>query len=104
MRGLDTYEALRHTWLMPSDLVFRAVVESIECAPIGMAGRFLDWIVKTRIEKMIEGDLTKLKRFEFRIHSPARSGLAVGTECTIRATWTGSGYVVDENQWHGAPT
>jgi hypothetical protein len=88
---------------MAGDLVFRAHVESIECAPLGMRGAFLDWIVNTRVESVISGEFAG-DRFAFRVHSPSRSGLVAGMQCTVRATWTGSGYLVDENQWHGNPT
>ena len=87
---------------MAGDLTFRAIVEEIESAPIGMAGGFLDWVVRTRVLQVIAGDFTH-DQFAFRIHSPARSGLAVGVTCTIHAEWTGAGYRVDEDQWSGSP-
>lgn len=43
------------------------------------------------------------QHFAFRVHSPSRAGLKVGVTCMISAKWNGSGYLVDENQWRGAP-
>jgi hypothetical protein len=87
---------------VPGDLVFRATVESIECSPIGIHGAFLDWIVRTRVEAVVSGDFTG-EHFAFRVHSPSRAGLEIGKTCTVHATWTGDGYLVDEHQWRGAP-
>ena len=87
---------------MPGDLTFRATVEAVEVAPVGMAGGFLDWVVRTRVIEVLSGDFTHAT-FAFRIHSPARSGLKVGVTCTIFAEWTGAGYRIDENQWSGNP-
>ena len=84
------------------DLVFRATIERIEAAPLGSRGAWLDWIVHTRIAEIISGTFTG-DRFAFRVHSPSRAGLEVGTTLTVRAAWTGDGYAVDEDQWHGAP-
>jgi hypothetical protein len=88
---------------MPSNLVFRAVVESIECAPLGARGGFLDWVVRTRVESVIGGSFDG-EHFSFRVHSPSRAGLCAGTRCTVTARWTGDGYFVDENQWHSSPS
>jgi hypothetical protein len=85
-----------------TDLVFRATVERIDNAPLGIRGAFLDWIVHTRVLEIIAGTFAG-DTFAFRVHSPARAGLAVGTTCTVTARWTGSGYTVDENRWRGAP-
>jgi hypothetical protein len=84
------------------DLTFRAVVEKVECAPIGLKGAFLDWVIRTRVLEVIAGDFTG-EFFAFRVHSPARSGLEAGVTCTIHAVWTGNGYTIDENQWSGNP-
>lgn len=84
------------------DLTLRATVEQIENSPLGIRAAFLDWIIHTRVLEVITGDFAG-ERFAFRVHSPSRAGLEVGTTCTITATWNGSGYVVDENQWRGAP-
>ena len=82
--------------------MFRGTVEAIENAPLGIRGAFLDWIIRTRVLEVITGDFTG-EQFAFRVHSPSRAGLEVGTTCTITAVWTGTGYTVDENQWRGAP-
>ena len=85
-----------------TDLVFRGTVEQIGSSPVGKRGAFLDWVVQMRVDEVLSGVFDGT-RFEFRIHSPARSGLRVGLTCTVTATWTGTGYRVDDNQWHGAP-
>jgi hypothetical protein len=84
------------------DLVFRATIERIENAPVGMRGAFLDWIIHTRVLEVVSGTFDG-DQFAFRVHSPSRAGLLVGITCTITATWTGDGYRVDEHQWRGAP-
>ncbi len=87
---------------VPGDLTFRAVVERVECSPVRGAGRFLDWVVHTRVLGVIAGDFTG-EHFAFRIHSPSRSGLEAGVTCTIHAVWTNNSYSVDEDQWMGNP-
>ncbi len=85
-----------------TDLVFRGTVENIESSPLGARGAFLDWVVQMRVDAVVSGTFGGT-RFEFRVHSPSRAGLRVGTTCTVTATWIGNGYRVDENQWRGAP-
>jgi hypothetical protein len=79
-------------------LVFRAVIEAIDCAPVGIRGAFRDWIVRTRIEHVTSGEFTGT-HFEFRVHSPSRSGLEVGQTVTVEAKPTPEGFTVDEDQW-----
>ena len=83
------------------DLTFRAVIESLEVAPLADRRVRLDWVVRTRVLEVIAGEFHG-QRFDFRVHSPSRSGLEVGATHTIHATWTGDGYLVDENQWRSA--
>lgn len=84
------------------DLVFEGLVLSIENAPVGLGGAYLDWVVRMRVEDVLSGRFDG-DAFSFRVHSPARSGLRVGERCTVTATRTGIGYAVDENQWRGSP-
>ena len=93
-------DAWRRCADVAGDLVFRAHIESIECAPL--RGARLDWIIRTRVEQVIVGTFNH-ESFEFRVHSPSRAGLNAGMRCTITASWTGDGYVVDEDQFCGAP-
>lgn len=86
-----------------TDLVFRALIESIDCAPIGISGAFLDWVVRTRVEQVVSGEFAGT-HFAFRVHSPSRAGLVVGMRCTVTAIAIATGYRVDEHQWHGHPT
>ena len=83
------------------DLTFRAVIESLDIAPLADRRVQLDWVVRTRVLEVIAGEFHG-QRFDFRVHSPSRSGLEVGATHTIHATWTGDGYLVDENQWRSA--
>ena len=83
---------------MTRDLTFRAVIESIEAAPLADRRVQKDWVVRTRVLEIIAGAFHGA-RFDFRVHSPSRSGLEVGATHTIHATWIGDGYVVDDNQW-----
>ncbi len=81
------------------DLIFRATIERIECSPDGSQ---LAWIVRTQVVEVLSGTFAG-ERFAFRVHSPARAGLTDGIALTVHARWTGDGYVVDEEQWRGAP-
>lgn len=56
-----------------------------------------NWAVTVRVEKVKEGKYSQ-PEFTFTIHSPARAGLTVGRRCTIEATWTGQGYVVNKTR------
>jgi hypothetical protein len=83
------------------DLTFRAVIESVEAAPLPDRHIRLDWVVRTRVLEVITGEFHGT-HFDFRVPSPSRAGLEVGATHTIHATWTGDGYLVDENQWRSA--
>jgi hypothetical protein len=56
------------------------------------------WSVSVQVEKVLSGQLSGTP-LTFAVHSPARAGLAVGGSYTVRASWTETGYVVDEMQW-----
>lgn len=80
----------------PAALILRGTIESIQ--PASGASRRQRWQVTLRIEEVVEG------RFEgatltFAVHSPVKSGLAVGQHRTVRAQRSADGYVVDELQW-----
>jgi hypothetical protein len=81
-----------------SGVIFRGEILSIDCAPIGIHGAFLDWIVRTKVIELISGTFTET-HFAFRVHSPSRSGLEVGCTYTIEAKEVEGGFAVDENQW-----
>jgi hypothetical protein len=55
------------------------------------------WVVALAVERIVSGDFSG-PIFTFAIHSPARAGLEIGKSCTIKATWTKSGYVSKEPQ------
>lgn len=78
----------------PDDLSLTGLVLNIENNPIDDS-RDKPWVVRMRVEEIRRGALTG-GAFSFRIHSPARSGVAVGSRCVIQATREGSGYIVRE--------
>ena len=56
-----------------------------------------NWAVTIRVEKVKVGKFSH-PEFTFAVHSPSRSGLEVGGHCTIEATWTGKGYLVNDTR------
>jgi hypothetical protein len=80
---------------MDADLVFVGVVVAIENAPVGIRGGFLDWIIRTRVERVTTGTFEG-EHFAFRIHSPSRAGLAVGTRFTLKARRVPDGFEILE--------
>ena len=80
----------------PVALILRGTIESLQ--PAGGAARRQRWQVTLRIEEVVAG------RFDgdtltFAVHSPVKSGLAVGQHRTVRARRSADGYIVDELQW-----
>jgi hypothetical protein len=59
-----------------------------------------NWAVTIRVEKVKGGKFSQ-SEFTFTVHSPSNAGLEVGGHCTIEATWTGQGYIVDDTRWMG---
>lgn len=57
-----------------------------------------NWIVVVDVARIVSGEFSGTT-FSFAIHSPARAGLQVGQSYTVKATWIGAGYLVDELQW-----
>jgi hypothetical protein len=74
------------------DLVLRARVTRIVLARQPPPGR-LHWIIQTRVLKVLRGRFSG-KRFDFRVHSPARSNLRRGKVITIEAWRTKNGWYV----------
>jgi hypothetical protein len=77
-------------------LVFSGTIISINNSPIERSN--LDWIVSARVDRIISGEFVG-KTFDFRIHSPTKSGLEVGKQYIIEATLSQDGYIVDQYQW-----
>jgi hypothetical protein len=71
------------------------MIESI--APTG-SGRSRLWQVTLRVERVLAGRFEG-EVFSFAVHSPAKSGLAVGQRRIVRATPVEGGYAVDALQW-----
>jgi predicted secreted protein len=77
-------------------LVFEGVVASIEASPLPQSTQ--NFVVTMQVDRVVKGEF-KGKTFQFRIHSPALSGLEVGQKRTVEAKRTADGYTVDQNQW-----
>lgn len=82
-------------------LVFRGTVISIENSPIPESRT--NWVVRTRVDKVAKGRFDA-KTFDFRVHSPSRSGLELKGQYTIEAIRTTEGYRVDQHQWNRPAT
>jgi hypothetical protein len=54
-----------------------------------------NWSVSLHVEKVKKGRYSE-PTFTFRVHSPARAGLKLGSRYTIDAAWTGQEYEVSE--------
>jgi hypothetical protein len=78
------------------DLVLVGTVT--ETQPLSARRSRKNWVVVLHVDRVVSGEFSG-STFEFAVHSPAQSGLEVGRSCTVKATWTGEGYVVDEAQW-----
>jgi hypothetical protein len=78
------------------DLQYEGTVTAIDNAPLPQSR--LNWVVRTRVDRVLSGTFTGVT-FDFRVHSPALSGLEVGRRYVIRAKAVPDGYVVDEHQW-----
>lgn len=77
-------------------LILRGTIESIQ--PASGASRRQRWQVTLRIEEVVKGRFDGAT-FTFAVHSPVKSGLAVGQHRTVRAQRSADGYIVDELQW-----
>ena len=73
------------------DVVFKAKVTAIDIAPV--QGTELHFLVTTKVLKVIKGKLDG-DSFYLRVHSPALSGLEVGSVVTIKAQKVEDGYRV----------
>jgi len=82
---------------LSTELVLEGTIESV--TP-GGADRRRRWQVTLRVERVLAGDFDA-ERFAFVVHSPAKSGLAVGQRRIVRASRVADGYAVDELQWLG---
>jgi hypothetical protein len=78
----------------PRDLVFIGTITKIYPFSTPATAR-RRWAIRTHVDRVISGSFSG-DTFTFSVHSPSQSGLQVGRAYTIKATWTGDGYVVDE--------
>jgi len=81
--------------VQPSNvLVFEGTVTSITM----INHELTPWLVTLSVEKVLSEEFAG-PTFSFAVHSPAKSGLAMGRSYTVRAEWKDGGYVVDPLQW-----
>lgn len=78
------------------DLVFTGTVTEIRAVSVPRSPQ--RWQVTVNVDKVLSGDFSG-STFSFLVHSPVKSGLQLGGSYTIKATWNGNGYLVDEHQW-----
>jgi hypothetical protein len=78
------------------DLIYKGTVTSIDIAETGDPNR--NFVVTTKVDRVVCGSFSG-KRFQFAIHSPARSNIEVGKQYRIVATRLPEGYEVDPDQW-----
>jgi inhibitor of cysteine peptidase len=102
----NTFEAVidstpSSTTAADDTLTFEGTVASIEASPIPQSEQ--NFVVTMQVDRVVKGEF-KGKTFQFRIHSPALSGLKAGQKCVVEAKRTADGYTVDQNQWLGNPT
>lgn len=74
----------------PRDAVLLATVQRLEETE-SLSPR---WIVHCRVDQVLSGEL-RARRFDFRVFSPALSGLEVGRQVRIDACAGRRGYLVD---------
>jgi inhibitor of cysteine peptidase len=80
-------------------LVFEGTVISIEASPLPKSTQ--NFIVTMHVDRVLRGQF-KGKSFQFRVHSPAKSGLNVKGKYTVEAKRVDGKYTVDQNQWSNA--
>ena len=78
------------------DLVLEGRIAAIE--PFRGSGSSARWLVRLAVERVIAGEFSG-SAFEFAVHSPAKSGLALGQTIRLIAKKTAQGYTVDPLQW-----
>ncbi len=85
--------------ISPPGLIINAKIIEIVNSPLSPPSR-TNWVIKTKINKMLAGKFNN-EYFDFRIHSPSRSGLKTGDTITFFAEWVEkeNKYIVDEMQF-----
>ncbi len=100
VRAAATSEQQRLLAAWRKKLVFEGTVESLRALSAAEAATSppLNWLVQTTVDRLLAGTFAG-KHFQFRVHSPARSGLEVGRRVTVKAVLTDQGFHVDPDQW-----
>lgn len=83
----------------PEDLVFRGRVTGLDPmrAQGGVQG-IAQWRVSFAVDAVESGAFAG-EAFQFALHSPAQSGLALGGTYRVHARRTAEGFTVDPSQW-----
>jgi predicted secreted protein len=81
-------------------LVFEGTVVSIENSPLPQSTQ--DFVVTMQVNRVVKGQF-KGKTFQFRVHSPTKSGLTLKGKYTVEAKRASGKYIVDPNQWTRPP-
>ena len=79
-----------------TSLEFLGTVVSIDIVPRGKS--LSHWLITVKVDNVFSGNFSR-ETFHFRVHSPAKSGLEVNKQYTIKAKPMQSGYSVDPYQW-----
>jgi predicted secreted protein len=77
-------------------LVFEGTVVSIEVSPLPKSTQ--NYLVTMQVDRVVRGQF-KGKTFQFRVHSPSKSGLSVKGKYTVEAKVADGKFTVDPNQW-----
>ena len=78
-------------------LVFRGTVTAIDNSPVARSTH--NWLVTMHIDQIEQGQF-RGRDFNFRVHSPTKSGLTSNGTYRVESRLTQDGYVVDEFQWN----
>jgi predicted secreted protein len=81
-------------------LVFEGTVVSIENSPLPQSTQ--NFVVTMHVNRVVKGRF-KGKTFQFRVHSPTKSGLTLKGKYTVEAKRVKGKYLVDQNQWSRPP-
>ena len=81
-------------------LVFEGTAVSIENSPLPQSTQ--NYVVTMQINRVVKGQF-KGKTFQFRVHSPTKSGLTLKGKYTVEAKRADGKYTVDQYQWMRRP-
>jgi predicted secreted protein len=82
--------------LTDGTLLFEGTVKSINTSPLPDSDQ--SFVITMKVNRVIKGRF-RGTTFQFRVHSPARSGLKLNERYIVEAKQSNGKYVVDPNQW-----